>query len=143
MRGKDKPTAERARTLRRLLTEPEFLLWRRLRNRQLEGFKFVRQKPIGPYYADFACRERLLIVEVDGGQHSDNPNDARRDAALTLLGYRVFRVWNNDVLNNIDGVLEMLLSELQKWPLTPTLSPPTRGEGVTPPPRPSGNRNFG
>jgi very-short-patch-repair endonuclease len=113
MRGKDEHAAERARSLRSSLTKPEFLLWRRLRNRQLDGFKFVRQEPIGPYYADFACRERRLIVEVDGGQHSENVKDIRRDRALAALGYRVVRIWNNEVLNNIDGVLEMLLSELR------------------------------
>ena len=114
MRGRNQPTAERAQSLRRSLTKQEFLLWRRLRNRQLEGFKFVRQEPIGPYYADFACRERQLIVEVDGSQHAESTRDMRRDKALAALGYRVIRVWNNDVLNNIDGVLEMLLEELRK-----------------------------
>jgi very-short-patch-repair endonuclease len=81
MRGPDKQTAERARSLRRSLTKQEFLLWRRLRNRQLEGFKFVRQEPVGPYYADFACRERQLIVEVDGSQHLESTKDVRRDKA--------------------------------------------------------------
>jgi very-short-patch-repair endonuclease len=114
MRGKDEPAAERARSLRRTLTKQEFLLWRRLRNRGLEGFKFVRQEPIGPYHADFACREARLIIEVDGSQHLENPDDARRDAALAKLGYRVIRVWNHEVLNNLDGVLEMLLVELRK-----------------------------
>jgi very-short-patch-repair endonuclease len=114
MRGRNEQTAERARSLRRSLTKQEFLLWRRLRDRQLEGFKFVRQEPIGAYYADFACRERRLIVEVDGSQHLESAKDARRDKALAALGYRVIRVWNNDVLNNIDGVLEMLLVELRK-----------------------------
>ena len=114
MRGKDEATAVRARGLRRSLTKQEFLLWRHLRNRQLEGFKFVRQEPIGPYYADFACRERHLIVEVDGSQHLESTRDMRRDKALAALGYRVIRVWNNDVLTNMDGILEMLLTELRK-----------------------------
>jgi very-short-patch-repair endonuclease len=129
MRGKDEQTANRARRLRRSLTKQEFLLWRRLRNRQLEGFKFVRQEPIGPYCADFACRECRLIVEVDGSQHAESVKDVRRDRKLVALGYRIIRVWNNDVLSNIDGVLEMLLVELRKQPLTPALSPLTRGEG--------------
>src|ERR1700683_282998 len=110
MRGKNEHTAERPRTLRRAPTKQEFLLWRRLRNRQLEGFKFVRQEPIGPYYADFACRECQLIVEVYGSKHSESIKDAQRDKALAALGYRVVRMWNNDVLTNIEGVLEMLLS---------------------------------
>jgi very-short-patch-repair endonuclease len=114
MRGKDQRANERARTLRRSLTGPEFLLWRRLRNRQLGGFKFARQEPIGRYCVDFICRERRLVVEVDGATHVDNPSDIRRDGDLAALGYRVVRVWNNDVASNIEGVLEMLLFELQK-----------------------------
>jgi very-short-patch-repair endonuclease len=117
VRGKNEPIARRAQGLRRALTKQEVLLWRRLRNRQLEGFKFVRQEPIGPYYADFACRERKLIVEVDGSQHLESATDRRRDKLLAKLGYRTVRVWNNEVLNNIDGVLEMLLEELRKQPL--------------------------
>jgi very-short-patch-repair endonuclease len=98
------------------------VLRRQLRDRQLGGFKFVRQEPIGRYYVDFVCRERLLIVEVDGGQHADSPSDRERDARLGALGYRVIRVWNNDVLANIEGVLQMLKSELEQ-PLTLSLSP--------------------
>jgi len=64
-----------------------------------------------------------LIVELDGGQHADSPEDRRRDRALCALGYRVIRIWNNDVIENLDGVLQTLLSELEKRPLTPTLSP--------------------
>jgi very-short-patch-repair endonuclease len=89
----------------------------------------VRQEPIGPYCAEFACRECRLIVEVDGSQHAESVKDVRRDRKLVALGYRIIRVWNNDVLSNIDGVLEMLLVELRKRPLTPALSPLTRGEG--------------
>jgi very-short-patch-repair endonuclease len=114
MRRKDSPKAERARSLRRSLTTPEFLLWRQIRNRQLDGYKFVRQEPIGPYYADFACRERRLVIEVDGGQHADSISDCRRDRYLTASGYRVVRFWNNEVVENIDGVLQALLSELCK-----------------------------
>jgi len=114
MRDRNEPIIERARSLRRAQTKPEFLLWKHLRDRQLGGFKFVRQEPIGPYYADFACRGRRLIVEVDGGQHLESTSDARRDNILGALGYRIIRVWNNDVLNNIEGVLEMLLCELRK-----------------------------
>src|SRR5260370_26835634 len=102
----------RARRLRRNSTDAERKLWSRLRDRQLGGFKFVRQEPVGPYYVDFICREKKLIIEVDGGQHADSAGDRRRDAELRTLGYRTVRVWNNDVLLNIDGVLEMLLSEV-------------------------------
>ena len=123
MRGKDEKRAERARSLRRALTPAEFALWTRIRARQLGGFKFVRQEPIARYYVDFVCRERRLIVELDGGQHADSPKDQQRDRALCALGYRVIRFWNNDVIENLDGVLQRLLSELEKSPLTPALSP--------------------
>jgi very-short-patch-repair endonuclease len=68
------------------------------------------------YFADFVCREKQIIVEVDGGQHSESLYDERRDADLAALGYRIIRVWNNDVLGNIEGVLEMLLIELGGGP---------------------------
>jgi very-short-patch-repair endonuclease len=82
----------------------------------MAGFKFVRQEPIGPYYADFCCRERRLIVEVDGGQHADSAADRERDAELNGLGYRIVRIWNNDVLGNIEGVLQMLEADLRQAP---------------------------
>ena len=123
MRGKDQERAERARSLRRTLTPAEIVLWTRIRCRQLGGFKFVRQEPIDRYDVDFVCRERRLIIELDGGQHAERPADRRRDSELWALGYRVIRIWNNDVIENLDGVLQMLLSELEKLPLTPALSP--------------------
>src|SRR3954469_5369779 len=108
MRGPSTISTSRARALRRRSTRAELALWRHLRDRQLAGFKFVRQEPIGRYFADFACRERHLVIEVDGGQHADSVADAKRDAAIRKLGYRTIRVWNNDVLCNIDGVLQMV-----------------------------------
>jgi very-short-patch-repair endonuclease len=114
VRGKNQRRAERARSLRRTLTPAEMKLWTSLRNRQLDGFKFTRQEPIGPYYADFACRERRLIVELDGGQHSESAADQVRDHKLAELGYRLVRIWNNEVIENIDGVLQHLLSELRR-----------------------------
>ena len=123
MRSKDQKRAERARSFRRALTPAVFALWTRLRGRQLGGFKFVRQEPIDRYYAEFVCRERRLIIELDGGQHSEHPEDRQRDSDLCALGYRVIRVWNNDVMDNLDGVLQTLLPELEKWLLTPSLSP--------------------
>ena len=100
--------------MRRVLTPAEAKLWCHLRNRQLAGFKFTRQEPIGPYYGDFVCRNRRLIVEVDGGQHAENATDRIRDRNLTALEYRVVRVWNNEVTENLDGVLQVLLSELRR-----------------------------
>ncbi len=114
MRGKDERRVRQARSLRRALTPAEAKLWGNLRNRQLGGFKFTRQEPIGSYYVDFVCRDQHVIVEVDGGQHLENAADRRRDSDLAALGYRVIRIWNNDVTENIDGVLEMLLSELRR-----------------------------
>jgi very-short-patch-repair endonuclease len=73
-----------------------------------------------------------LIFELDGGQHAEGPEDRHRDHALCALGYRVIRIWNNDVIENLDGVLQRLLSELEKSPLT-LPSPPKRGEGIWPP----------
>lgn len=92
------------------------MLWLALRDRRLEGFKFIRQQPIGRYYVDFVCREQRLVIEVDGGQHADSLCDHQRDRYLAELGYRVVRVWNNDVLRNLGGVLEMLRSELEAAP---------------------------
>ena len=106
-----------ARQLRVEATDAEARLWQRLRNRMLGGFKFRRQFPVGPYIADFVCIERKLIVELDGGQHADNPADERRTRFLERRGYRVIRFWNPDVLANTDGVLEMIFIELEK-PLT-------------------------
>jgi very-short-patch-repair endonuclease len=116
MRGPDTKSTTRARSLRQRGTRSEWMLWLELRDRRLGGFKFARQQPIGPYYVDFICRDQRLIVEVDGGQHSDNLADRNRDAHLSTLGYRVIRVWNNDVLGNIAGVLQMLTSELEIAP---------------------------
>jgi len=123
LRGKEKERTERARSLRRALTPAELTLWTRIRARQLGGFKFARQEPIDRYYVDFVCRERRLIIELDGGQHVESPADRHRDRTLCALGYRVIRIWNNDVIENLDGVLQGLLSELEKSPLTPALSP--------------------
>ena len=105
-----------ARKLRSQQTEAERTLWSRLRSRQLDGAKFRRQQPLGPYFVDFVTFERRLIVEIDGGQHS--AADAReRDASRTVWlqenGYRILRFWNNEVLANIDGVLERMSEALR------------------------------
>ena len=120
MRGKNQKYVERARSFRRALTPAEFALWTRIRGRQLGGFKFVRQEPIDRYYVDFVCREPRLIIELDGGQHSERPKDRQRGGDLCTLGYRVIRIWNNDIIEYLDGVLQTPLSELED---TPPLSP--------------------
>ena len=112
MRGKDPKRNDRARLLRRGSTCAETELWKRHRNRQLGGFKFVRQEPVGPYFVDFLCREQCLIVEIDGGQHAVSDADQKRDALMKALGYRIIRFWNNEVLENLDGVLETILGTL-------------------------------
>jgi very-short-patch-repair endonuclease len=100
-----------ARKLRRNQTEAEKRLWWHLRNRQLECAKFVRQEQIGPHIADFACRSARIAVELDGGQHSEAA-DAARTEIVEAFGYRVIRFWNNDVLQNTEGVLEAIRQEL-------------------------------
>ena len=105
----------RSRILRSREISAERVLWRRLRNRQLGGFKFVRQEPIGPYFGDFVCRQRKLVVEVDGGTHGEARElraDAVRVAHFKQLGYRVFRVHNIDVYENVERVLDGLLVEI-------------------------------
>jgi very-short-patch-repair endonuclease len=94
------------------MTEVEKRLWTLLRGRGVEGYKFRRQRPIGPFIADFACIEEQIIIEVDGGQHADNAADERRTAWLAARGWRVLRFWNHDVLHNIDGVHRMLVEAL-------------------------------
>ena len=102
-----------ARKLRRNQTEVEDHLWQRLRNRQIEGEKFVFQFPIGPHIADFACRTARLVIELDGRQHADATEaDAARTETIESFGYRVIRFWNSDVTTNIDGVLEAIRYEL-------------------------------
>ena len=103
---------ERARRLRKSDTAAEQKLWEALRSRRLNGMKFVRQLSIGPYFADFACRSKLLIVEVDGATHGSDAEvayDAARTAFLEREGWIVLRAWNHDVFTNLNGVLETIL----------------------------------
>ena len=105
-----------ARGLRQRQTEAEKTLWTRLRNRQLEGVKFRRQQPIGHYVVDFASFENRIIVEIDGGQHNEHgitEKDKERTAWLNGEGYHVLRFWNNEVLKNVDGVLEVIREALR------------------------------
>ncbi len=116
MRGLRLHEMRRARGLREDQTEAERQLWRRLRNRLLGGFKFVRQEPVGPYFADFVCREEKLIVEVDGATHStddERRRDAKREEFMRERGYRIARFVNDDVYRNMDGVLETILAALE------------------------------
>lgn len=117
---------QHAKTLRKTLTDAEQKIWQRLRGRQLEGCKFRRQVPIGPYIADFACLEAHLIVEVDGGQHLESSRDALRDAWFATRGFRLLRFWNTQALVETDAVVDAILSALQRP--HPNL-PPRAGEG--------------
>ena len=98
-----------ARGLRRDMTDAERMLWRRLRSRELIGWKFRRQHPVGRYVVDFVCLEAGLVLELDGGQHAKSPTDAARTAFLETSGYRILRFWNNDVLPQTDAVLAVIL----------------------------------
>ena len=103
-----------ARELRSKATAAEIRLWSRLRRKQLHGFRFRRQQPIGPFIVDFFCPEAKLVVEVDGGQHNvEEEKDAKRTRWLEERGYRVVRFWNNDVLSNTDGVVLAVLEALR------------------------------
>ena len=112
MRGRNEKTIGIARNLRVSQTDAEKVLWHRIRNRQIDGHKFVRQVPISGYICDFVCRERRLVIEVDGGQHNESSADVIRDRRLTEDSYCVLRFWNNDVLGNIEGVLTTIQIEL-------------------------------
>ncbi|WP_244621594.1 endonuclease domain-containing protein [Neomesorhizobium albiziae] len=102
----------RARDLRQRDNQAEAMLWLELKRRQLGGYKFTRQFPIGPYFADFACREKSLVVEIDGSQHADNAYDRRRDEFMRLAGYSTLRFWNHDVLKHRVSVCETILAAL-------------------------------
>ena len=136
-RGYTGQTLLRAKKLRREKTEAEKKLWSRIRNRQIENAKFRDQQPIGPYIADFVCHERGLVIEADGSQHLDSDYDKRRDAFLASVGYRVLRVWNADILTNMEGVLEAIVSALLDAP-SPTS--PKRQAAKASYPLPQGER---
>lgn len=118
----------RAADMRRNPTEPEKRLWRHLSNSQLGGFKFRRQQVIGRFIADFACPSAKLIVEVDGDTH-DETKDRLRDDILAGHGFRVIRVTNADVMQNIDGVL-IFLSEALRQADRPHPNPSPEGDGL-------------
>jgi very-short-patch-repair endonuclease len=98
------------------LTEAERKLWDALRDKRFEGFRFRRQFSLGPYTVDFVCLERRLIIEVDGGQHSDSSSDMRRDVWLEARGFKVLRFWNIDIFQAMDGTLLKILDALKDHP---------------------------
>ena len=109
---------QRARQLRKTMTEAEQALWAKLRRRQVHGHKFRRQHPLGGYIVDFVCLDKKLVVEVDGGQHDEqHDEDVRRTRWLEQRGFQVMRFWNHQVLTELDTVVEMIAG---------AASPPTR-----------------
>ena len=110
-------------------SDAEHRLWQILRAKRLAAFKFKRQLPIDHYIVDFVCLRERLIVEADGGQHSESVGDIRRDAYLTAQGFRILRFWNHEIFENEEGVLTRILDALAT-PLSPTPLP-QRGEGLS------------
>lgn len=107
---------DRARKMRRQMTEAETRLWLALRGHRLNGVKFTRQVPVGPYIADFCARAAHLIIEVDGDTHTDQSRDDRRTEWLEAQGYRVLRYSNADVTMNLDGVLQHIRAAVTTAP---------------------------
>ncbi len=114
------PATTRPRALRKQATDAEQVLWRHLRSRGLDGRKFRRQTPVGPYVVDFLCLEDRLVIELDGGQHADQlEKDHERSARLAGWGFRVLRFWNHDVLGNTEGVLQVIRDALASADTSP------------------------
>lgn len=112
-----------AKQLRRNMTDAEQLLWRHLRAHRFDGQKFRRQQPIGLYVVDFVHFGERLIVEADGGEHLDSPQDATRDAWLKQQGFRVLGFWNHDILQRTESVLEAIWNALRQASISPNPSP--------------------
>ncbi len=113
----DREPTRRSRELRNNGTPAERKLWQHIRNRQLSGARFNRQVPIGPFICDFAARTAKIVIEMDGRQHAlRSVEDKRRTHFLTSSGYRVLRFWNNDILENVDGVLTVIEQALNDRP---------------------------
>ena len=125
MRGPQSARTQRARSLRKADDDAERALWSVLRNRQLTGAKFTRQLSIGPYFADFACREEYLVIELDGSQHADSDYDRRRDKFMVEQGWSVLRFWNVDALQERDAVVDTILAALDRR-LDPVQAPDLR-----------------
>ncbi len=118
---------QHAKALRQRMTDAEQLLWRHLRAHRLNGEKFRRQQPLGPYIVDFIHFSARLIVEADGGQHNGSSRDTQLDAWLEQQGLTILRFWNTDILNNTDAVLTVIFDAVSR-PLSHGPSP-ARGEG--------------
>ena len=120
-----------ARSLRRDQTDAEKKLWRCLRSRRFQGFKFRRQQPLGSYIADFCSFERKIVIELDGGQHNQElEKDELRTKYLQKAGFRVVRIWNDEFLTDAESSLEYIFQRLN---VSPSPQPsPLKGEGDKP-----------
>jgi very-short-patch-repair endonuclease len=116
-----------AKQLRKRSTDAENLLWRHLQRKQIEGFKFRRQQPIGNYIVDFVCLTKKIVIEIDGGQHAVyQESDRTRDEWFRTNGFSVFRFWNTELFENLEGVLETIRNALA----TPSCSPSLQGREI-------------
>jgi very-short-patch-repair endonuclease len=111
--------------MRHEMTDAELRLWSWLRAHRFNGLSFRRQVPVGSFILDFVCHDRMLVIEVDGGQHAESKRDIERDAWLAAKGYRVLRFWNSDVLKNREGVLQTIADATRS--ITPLPNPPPQG----------------
>ncbi|HMK78241.1 MAG TPA: DUF559 domain-containing protein [Xanthobacteraceae bacterium] len=110
--GRGRVSLTHAKTLRKRMTDAEHRLWYHLRAHRFASVKFKRQVRIGTYVADFVCFDRKIIIELDGGQHANRVRDIHRDAWFATQGFRTLRFWNNDVLKNTIGVLEVIAAAI-------------------------------
>jgi len=131
MREQESNSRQYARQMRGDLTNAEAILWAHLRKGQLDGWHVRRQHPIGPFITDFACAKARLVIEIDGATHGSDriEADAKRTAFLESQGWRVLRVWNTDIYDNLDGVMQAIRAELS--PLRPETAA-ARGPGHLP-----------
>jgi len=106
-------TNQRARQLRHGDNMAEAVLWNELKSSRLGGHKFVRQMPLGPYFADFVCRSARLVIELDGSQHAGSEYDRQRDAFMQAEGYSILRIWSHDALKHMPNVCETILAAVE------------------------------
>ncbi len=123
-KGVVQASIRKARELRNNPTDAERVLWQQLRLRQIDGSRFRRQRPVGPYVVDFVCLEKRVVIEVDGGQHNQSTQDAKRDDYLRSQGFAILRFWDHKVLRQIDDVKEAIWNVVTESPL---LDPPRNG----------------
>jgi len=129
-RGEGASLLENAKRLRSNMTDVEKKIWMQLRAKRFFGYKFYRQVPLGKYIPDFLCYEPKLIIELDGGQHAEQINyDQKRDAFFKEQGFMILRFWNNEVMQNMDGVLSVIIESLRARRVPLSLTLPHEGGG--------------